>query len=45
MTVSEILEKTGQSGDAILREHFLLTALSKRSRYVESPAPVGHPSS
>jgi hypothetical protein len=33
MTVSEIIEKTGQSESAILREHLLLTALSKRSRY------------
>ena len=28
MTVSEIIEKTGQSEAAILREHLLLTALS-----------------
>ncbi len=33
MTVSEIIQKTGQSEAAIVREHLLLIALSKRSRY------------
>jgi len=33
MTVAEILKRTGQTEDSIVREHLLLTALSKQSRY------------
>ena len=33
MTVEEILKRTGQTENSIIREHLLLTALSKLSRY------------
>ena len=33
MTIDEILKKTGQTESSIVREHLLLTALSKLSRY------------
>jgi hypothetical protein len=33
MTVSEILQETGQSEASILREHLLLTGLAKLTRY------------
>jgi hypothetical protein len=33
MTVEEILIKTGQTTDSVLREHIVMTGLAKLSRY------------
>lgn len=33
MTVEEVLRRTGQTENSIVREHLLLTSLSKLSRY------------
>jgi len=33
MSITEILERTGQTESTVLREHLILTGLSKLSRY------------